>query len=124
MVTSATAKQAVAEPRVLTKYRMPTDRPTFPESLTNCETSSGSVAPMSMVGTITSVKEDRFVEERIKQGIADQKARGLGHAIDVSVPVEERAARLKEKLRKRLKEQAEKNGGLSQFGTYLDFWSR
>jgi uncharacterized protein (DUF433 family) len=57
------------------------------------------------------VEKDRRVEERIKQGIAEQKARGLYHEIDTSVPVEERAARLKEKLRRRLKEQAEKNGG-------------
>ena len=57
------------------------------------------------------VEEDRLVEERIKEGIAAQKAKGLYHEIDVTVPVEERAARLKEKLRKRLKEQAEKNGG-------------
>jgi hypothetical protein len=59
------------------------------------------------------VQEDRLVEERIKQGIAEQKAKGLHHEIDLSVPVEERAARLKEKMRKRLREQAEKNGGQS-----------
>lgn len=56
-------------------------------------------------------EKDRRVEERIQQGIAEQQAKGLRHEIDRSVPVEERAARLKEKLRRRLKEQAEKNGG-------------
>jgi len=56
-------------------------------------------------------EEDRLVEERIQQGIAEQKAKGLYHEIDESVPVVERAARLKEKLRQRLKEQAEQNGG-------------
>ena len=56
---------------------------------------------------------DRRVEERIQQGLADQKARGLYHEIDKSATVEERAACLKEKLRQRLKEQAEKNGGNS-----------
>jgi hypothetical protein len=57
------------------------------------------------------MEEDRCVEEHIKQGIADQKAKGLRHEIDASVPVEQRAARLKEKLRNRLREQTEKNGG-------------
>jgi hypothetical protein len=57
-------------------------------------------------------EEDRYVEDRIKQGIAEQKAQGLRHEIDASVPVEERAARLKDKLRNRLREQTEKNGGL------------
>jgi uncharacterized protein (DUF433 family) len=57
------------------------------------------------------VEEDRKVEERIRQGIAEQKAKGLHHEIDQSVPVEERAARLKERVRQRLAEQAEKNGG-------------
>jgi uncharacterized protein (DUF433 family) len=59
------------------------------------------------------VEEDRFVEERIKQGIAEQNAKGWRREIDASVPVEERAARLKERLRHRLREQTEKNGGLS-----------
>src|SRR5881396_3281450 len=36
------------------------------------------------------VEEDRYVEDRIKQGIAEQKAMGLRHEIDTSVPVEER----------------------------------
>ena len=57
------------------------------------------------------VDKDRRVEERIKKGIAEQKAKGLYHEIDESVPVEERAARLKERLRRQLTEQAEKNGG-------------
>jgi uncharacterized protein (DUF433 family) len=47
------------------------------------------------------VEKDRRVEERIQQGIADQKAKGLYREIDESLPVEERAARLKEKLRRR-----------------------
>jgi hypothetical protein len=45
------------------------------------------------------VEKDRQVEERNKKGIEEQKAKGLYHEIDESVPVEERAARLKEKLR-------------------------
>ena len=57
------------------------------------------------------VEKDRRVEGRIAQGIAEQKAKGLSHEIDETVPVEERAARLKERLRRRLEEQAEKNGG-------------
>jgi hypothetical protein len=59
------------------------------------------------------VEADRRVEERIQRGISEQKARGLHHEIDAAVPVEERAARLKARLRQRLKEQAEKNGGLA-----------
>jgi len=58
------------------------------------------------------IAEDHEVEERIRKGIAEQKAKGLHHEIDLSVPVEVRAARLKEKLRLRLAAQAEKNGGL------------
>ncbi len=57
------------------------------------------------------VDADRRVEERIRRGIVEQKAKGLYHEIDESVTVEERAARLKEKLHRRLKEQAESNGG-------------
>src|SRR5436309_12219088 len=57
------------------------------------------------------VAEDCEVEQRIKQGIAEQKTRGFHREIDKSVPVEERAARLREKVRKQLKEQAERNGG-------------
>src|SRR5436853_2252709 len=40
------------------------------------------------------VEEDRYVEERIRQGIAEQKAKGLRHEVDGSIPVEARAARL------------------------------
>jgi len=57
------------------------------------------------------VEQDRRVDEFHRRGIAEQKAKGLSHEIDTSVPVEVRAARLKEKLRQRLHEQAEKNGG-------------
>jgi uncharacterized protein (DUF433 family) len=59
------------------------------------------------------VEKDRRVEERIQRGIAEQAARGLYHPIDDSLSVEERAARLKEKLRQRRAEQEEKNGGQS-----------
>ena len=59
------------------------------------------------------VEKDRRVDERVKQGMADQKARGLHHDLDSSVPVEQRAARLKERLRRRLEEEAERNGGQS-----------
>jgi uncharacterized protein (DUF433 family) len=57
------------------------------------------------------VDKDHRAEEFIRQGIAAQRAKGLYHEIDESVPVEERAARLKEKLHRQLAEQAEKNGG-------------
>ena len=55
------------------------------------------------------VEKDRRVEERIQQGIAEQRAKGFYHEIDSSLSVEERAARLKEKFRKQQKEQVEKN---------------
>ncbi len=54
--------------------------------------------------------EDRAVEEHIAAEIAAQAAKGLRHEIDPSVSVEERAARLKEKVRHRRQEHAEKNG--------------
>ena len=57
------------------------------------------------------VEKDRRADEFIRQGIEAQRAKGLYQDIDESVPVEERAARLSEKLRLRLAEQAEKNGG-------------
>src|SRR6266446_2726432 len=38
------------------------------------------------------VQQDRRIQERIRQGIADQKSKGLIPEIDPSVPVEERAA--------------------------------
>jgi uncharacterized protein (DUF433 family) len=59
------------------------------------------------------LERDRRVDERVKEGMADQKARGLHRDIDPSIPVEERAARLKEKLRRRLEQEAERNGGQS-----------
>ncbi len=57
------------------------------------------------------VEEDRYVEERIKKEIAEQKARGLYHEIDRADPAEERIERLREKLRSRRQEDAERNGG-------------
>jgi uncharacterized protein (DUF433 family) len=57
------------------------------------------------------IEEDKRVDEFHRRGIAEQKAKGLYHEIDHSVPVEVRAARLKEKLQRRKKEEAEKNGG-------------
>jgi len=56
------------------------------------------------------VEKDRRVEERIKEGIAEQKTRGLSHEMDDSISAEQRAARLKEKLSRRLKQQVEKDG--------------
>jgi uncharacterized protein (DUF433 family) len=44
------------------------------------------------------VEKDRRADEFIRQGIAAQRAKGLHHEIDESVPVEERAARLKQRL--------------------------
>src|SRR5437016_7168742 len=46
------------------------------------------------------VEEDRYGEERIKAGIAEQKAQGLYHATDRTVPQEQRIARLREKMRR------------------------
>src|SRR5205807_3861579 len=43
------------------------------------------------------VDKDRRADDLIRRGIADQRAKGFSHDIDESVPVEERAARLKEK---------------------------
>jgi uncharacterized protein (DUF433 family) len=57
------------------------------------------------------VEKDRRADEFIQKGVAAQRASGLYHEIDEAVPVEERAARLKEKLHRKLSEQAEKNGG-------------
>jgi hypothetical protein len=56
------------------------------------------------------VEEDRYVEERIEEEIAQQTASGLYREIDRAVPVEERMERLREKLRCRQKEDAERNG--------------
>jgi uncharacterized protein (DUF433 family) len=50
------------------------------------------------------VGKDRRAEEFIQRGIAEQKAKGLCPEIDESVPVEERVARLKRKMRQRLGE--------------------
>lgn len=55
--------------------------------------------------------QDRRVEERVQQGISDQKAKGLHQEIVESVPVAERAARLKEKLHQTPILPAENNGG-------------
>jgi uncharacterized protein (DUF433 family) len=57
------------------------------------------------------VEEDRYVEEQIKQGIAQQKAKGLYREIDRTVPREQRIEQMREKLRRRQQENAEKNGG-------------
>ena len=54
------------------------------------------------------VERDQRAEEFIRRGIAEQKAKGLYREIDESIPVEERAQRLKQKMRQRF---AEKNGG-------------
>jgi uncharacterized protein (DUF433 family) len=54
---------------------------------------------------------DRRVEERIRQSVAAQRAKGLSPEPDRSAPVEERAARLKERLRRRRNGQPENNGG-------------
>src|SRR4051794_23014771 len=59
------------------------------------------------------IEEDRRVAGIPRRGREEQKAKGLYHEIDHSVPVEVRAEQMKEKLRQRLKEQAEKNGGQS-----------
>jgi uncharacterized protein (DUF433 family) len=55
-------------------------------------------------------ENDRRVEERIRRGVAELEAKGLRHEIDESAPVQERAARLKEKLQGKQKERAERNG--------------
>src|SRR5271168_4719809 len=48
---SAATKHATPDPSVLAKYNPPTELPTFCEERTECSTRSGSVAPMSSVGT-------------------------------------------------------------------------
>src|SRR6266481_2670290 len=50
---------------------------------------------------------DQRVEERIQNGIAEQRSKGLYREIDDTVPVEERAARLKEELRQKVTEAGE-----------------
>ena len=50
----AAARQAIADPRVLTKYSMPTAEPTFEEIRTRWATRIGSVAPIKVVGNSTS----------------------------------------------------------------------
>lgn len=57
--------------------------------------------------------QDRRVEERIQRGIREQKAKGLRHELVEEMPVEERAARLKDRLHKKLAGPAEPNGGHS-----------
>jgi hypothetical protein len=52
-------------------------------------------------------EQDRRIEERIRRGLAEQKAKGFSHEIDRSITVEERAVQLKEKVQS-LKERAEK----------------
>jgi uncharacterized protein (DUF433 family) len=46
------------------------------------------------------VEADRRAEEFIRRGVAEQKAKGLLPEIDETVPAEERAARLKARLRR------------------------
>jgi hypothetical protein len=57
MRKSAAAIAASEEPAVFTKYSVPTERPTTPDSRTAKETSSGSVAPMRSVGASTRAKD-------------------------------------------------------------------
>ena len=54
------------------------------------------------------VERDSRAEEFVQRGIAEQKTKGLYREIDDSIPVEERARRMKEQLRRQL---AERNGG-------------
>lgn len=56
------------------------------------------------------VDADRRIEERNVKAIAAQTAKGLRPELDESLSVAERAARLKEKLHRRLTEQEERNG--------------
>jgi uncharacterized protein (DUF433 family) len=56
-------------------------------------------------------EQDRRVEERIQQAMTEQKAKGLHHEIAESIPVSERAARLKARLRRARTDPAENNGG-------------
>jgi uncharacterized protein (DUF433 family) len=53
---------------------------------------------------------DRRIEERNNREAVEQQKKGVRRPIDSAAPVEERAARLKEKFKARTKEQAEKNG--------------
>ena len=56
-------------------------------------------------------EKDRRADERIREGIQEQKAKGLSHEIDESVSVEVRAARLMEKYLNKLAAEVEKNRG-------------
>jgi len=53
------------------------------------------------------IEKDRRAEDFIQRGIAEQRAKGLSPEIDESVPLAERIARLKKKMRER---PGEKNG--------------
>jgi hypothetical protein len=53
------------------------------------------------------VQSDRRAEQFIRRSILEQTAKGLSRTSDESVPLEQRLARLKEKMRQRI---AEKNG--------------
>ena len=57
------------------------------------------------------VEWDREADERTRRAIEEQKAKGLYHEIDESVPFEVRMQRLKDKLHERMKRDAERNGG-------------
>ena len=58
------------------------------------------------------VELDRGAEEFIERGIAAQKAKGLTPPIDYSIPLQERIARMKEKMLSRPKEKnLERNPG-------------
>src|ERR1035438_354596 len=52
---AAAARQAIADPRVFTKYNMATDEPTFEEIRTRWATRIGSVAPIKVVGSSTNM---------------------------------------------------------------------
>jgi len=54
------------------------------------------------------VEQDRRAEDFIQRGIADQRAKGLYREIDDSIPLEERVARLRAKMRT---QPEERNGG-------------
>jgi hypothetical protein len=52
------------------------------------------------------VEKDRRGEEFIRRGIAEQKARGLYHEIDESIPMQERVDRLRERMQRMKSEKA------------------
>ena len=54
---------------MFTKYSVPTEDPTFRDARTRCSTSSGRVAPISIVGTISSSRLSSTVAGKLDPAV-------------------------------------------------------